>query len=96
MNNKTTKKLWFKRKTYGWGWVPVSWEGWLVILAYTVLIIDIFKDVDKFADSAPAGFWAITPRFFVLTLALIFICYRKGEKPKWTWGPDKETDREEK
>lgn len=24
------KHLWFKRKLYGWGWVPVRWQGWLV------------------------------------------------------------------
>ena len=22
---------WFKAKLYGWGWVPVKWQGWLVV-----------------------------------------------------------------
>jgi len=26
------KKYWFKRKLYGWGWVPVRWQGWFVVL----------------------------------------------------------------
>ncbi|MCX6717702.1 MAG: hypothetical protein NTU76_03445 [Candidatus Taylorbacteria bacterium] len=29
-------KLWFKRKTYGWGWVPSSWEGWFVVITKKV------------------------------------------------------------
>ena len=23
------EKLWFGPKRFGWGWSPVSWEGWL-------------------------------------------------------------------
>ena len=26
-------KFWFKRKKYGWGWRPASYEGWAVTLA---------------------------------------------------------------
>ena len=25
------KRYWFKSKLYGWGWVPVKWQGWLVV-----------------------------------------------------------------
>jgi hypothetical protein len=24
-----------------------------------------------------------------ITILLIWVCYKKGEKPKWTWGGDK-------
>ena len=30
------KQLWFKAKTYGYGWYPVTWQGWLVILIYVL------------------------------------------------------------
>lgn len=26
---------WFRKKKYGWGWVPNSWQGWLVIFLWT-------------------------------------------------------------
>lgn len=32
-------KYWFRKrqglnsKDYGWGWVPITWEGWMLILA---------------------------------------------------------------
>ncbi len=36
---RVTKKPWFgPRQTLGWGWTPVSWEGWLVTGVFLVLI----------------------------------------------------------
>ena len=32
------KKLWFKAKRFGWGWYPVSPEGWLVTIIYAGLL----------------------------------------------------------
>lgn len=33
------KRYWFPAKEYGYGWgLPVTWQGWLVIVAYLVLI----------------------------------------------------------
>ena len=32
-------RYWFAAKTYGWGWgLPLTWEGWLVLLVYLVLL----------------------------------------------------------
>jgi len=36
----------------------------------------------------------VDAKFFIITIALvailIFICYKKGERPRWHWGvPDK-------
>ena len=25
---------WFRRKTFGWGWTPAGWEGWLATLLF--------------------------------------------------------------
>lgn len=33
------KGYWFKAKLYGWGWTPVTWQGWCVILVYASLIL---------------------------------------------------------
>jgi hypothetical protein len=32
----------------------------------------------------------IVASFVVLTLAFIFICYHKGETPRWQWGKRKD------
>src|SRR5262245_12007807 len=28
------EQYWFKRRTYGWGWVPATWQGWLTLLIF--------------------------------------------------------------
>jgi len=73
------KKLWFKRKLYGWGWCPCSWEGWAVILIWIIFFIFATSNIDHEGLKNVA--------FVILSvLALIYICYKKGEKPRWQWG----------
>lgn len=31
-------RLWFKAKRFGWGWVPVTWEGWALTGGYGVVV----------------------------------------------------------
>lgn len=80
---------WFKAKLYGWGWVPVKWQGWCVILAYvmllSVLIISKEKDIPGNSNSG-SNFLIFGLLIILLTTLLIFICYKKGEKPRWKWG----------
>lgn len=68
-------KFWFKAKNYGWGWYPSSWQGWGILCVFFVLVGANFNRIDS----------AFIPRTFVLTLLLILICYKKGEKPEWRW-----------
>ncbi len=35
MNPKT---YWFARKTFGWGWTPASWQGWLVTACFLAIV----------------------------------------------------------
>ena len=40
MMRRVTEKPWFGSKRYiGWGWTPVSWEGWAAIGAFIVLLL---------------------------------------------------------
>ncbi len=78
-------KLWFKRKRYGWGWTPATWEGWVVIVGYIALVALFGATIDL--DSAPIEVLAtFALPVVLLTLTLIRICYRKGESPRWQWG----------
>jgi hypothetical protein len=77
---------WFKRKLYGWGWTPVKWQGWLIILLYIVFLIAIFGRPNINAYSFSELSINLSLPFLIATGILIFICYKKGEKPKWQWG----------
>ena len=85
-NHMKNKKIWFKRKRYGWGWTPTSWEGWLVLLFYLVAMLYDFRNIDSVQHSGSGTLINFAPRFVILTIILIAICYYKGESPKWTWG----------
>ncbi len=90
MKKAKQKKYWFKRKFYGWGWSPASWEGWAFITIYiAILTLNAFR-LDAPGLSVQQVLGDILPETAFLTILLIAICYCKGETPHWQWGdPDK-------
>lgn len=75
------KGYWFKRKVFGWGWIPVRWQGWFVILV--ALAVAVTGGYITEIDDAPGALLL----GILLALAIIFgFGYWKGEKPKWSWG----------
>lgn len=86
------KGYWFKRKLYGWGWVPVLWQGWAVIAAFLLYIVWVamnttFPVGDK--SPTPEMYWYLGKISFGV-IVLIAVCFWKGEKPRWQWGIRKE------
>ncbi len=83
-------KLWFRAKNYGWGWYPITWQGWLVVLIYVFGIVShAFRTIDKAkteGSSEKEFLWSYLSGIFILTVIMIWICYKKGEKPEWRWG----------
>ncbi|MFH0988032.1 MAG: hypothetical protein V1763_01535 [Parcubacteria group bacterium] len=76
---------WFKARCYGWGWVPVRWQGWLVVaIGIAILVAGIYVgDTDDAPGAAALG------GLLMIALLLIF-GFWKGEKPRWQWGPPKD------
>ncbi len=86
------EKLWFKAKLYGWGWTPATWQGWLVVLVYIILISALVIMREEAIPGNPdSGSNVLTFALpsIVATILLIAIAYKKGEKPRWQWGPPK-------
>lgn len=79
------KGYWFKRKLYGWGWMPVKWQGWLLIAIYLVLVLFFALTIDENSPPNEVVFTFLLP-LTLLTITLVKICYLKGESPKWQWG----------
>jgi hypothetical protein len=78
-------KLWFKRKQYGWGWVPSSFEGWATLFVYGVVLVAIVKhaEMNSVTDSDVVLYTAIPA--VIASALLIAVCYYKGETPRWQW-----------
>lgn len=87
-------KIWFKRKTYGWGWTPATWEGWVVLLVYLGLVALLILQIDKNASGARLV-WSYFLPLGLLTFLLVYISWKKGESPRWQWG-EKKGDTNEK
>lgn len=86
------EKYWFKRKIFGWGWTPATWQGWLILVLFIVLIVGNAYRIDTQSlsnNDVPVTFLVQT---FILVIILIAICYATGEKPRWQWGFPKKTD----
>ncbi len=76
------KGYWFKRKLYGWGWIPARWEGWLTVLIFVIALVFVIQEI----ATNPASRTVYWTTFVLLIILLILIGYKKGEKPGWRWG----------
>ncbi len=76
------RTIWFKRKTYGWGWTPATWHGWTILGIYTGAVLAIAFDAERSTDPMMQVFVPIT----ALTMFLLVVTYLTGEKPRWQWG----------
>lgn len=88
---KKDSKIWFRRKAYGWGWVPTTWQGWLVTFIYVASLIALSVTINEYSPASEIIFTFFLP-IFLLTITLIRICYKKGEKPCWQWGVKKDNE----
>lgn len=80
------ERLWFKAKQYGWGWYPVTWEGWLVTLGYIASAFLLIHMIDPSHRTASQVFTSFIIPFAILTAILLAVCFATGEKPSWRWG----------
>ena len=78
------KEYWFPAKKYGYGWgLPITWQGWVVVMAYFVLVIGSLFFLHVHTESGRFQYVLFT---IFLSVVLIAICWLKGEPAKWRWG----------
>jgi hypothetical protein len=86
---------WFKRRRYGWGYMPVTWQGWAVVVGYIVIVVALvpaFLDAPDAVAAKETGFFAMF--LAAATAGLLMISFSKGPRPRWRWGrkPDDKPD----
>ncbi len=89
---------WFKRRRYGWGWFPVTWQGWLCLLIFiAVIALDVIFVAPR-ERHAPLD-WRL-PVFIAILVAnvigLFYVCAHHGPKPRWRFGknPNDNSDKD--
>jgi hypothetical protein len=79
------RKHWFPAKRYGWGWgPPTAWQGWVILLGWICVLIAAAL---RLMPAHPVTFLLFA---VVMAALLTFICYLKGEPPRWRWGDQDE------
>jgi len=44
---RVTKEPWFGPKRWGWGWRPITWQGWLLSLMLVGLMLGVRLELGK-------------------------------------------------
>lgn len=78
--------LWFRRKTYGWGWTPITWQGWLVTAFFLAMPLVVKLIVRWFEFSKNIQTFSMLSVIPLVVVGLVVVCLRHGEKPRWQWG----------
>ena len=84
------KKYLFKRRRYGWGWTPVTWQGWAVVCVTLGLILGGAFLLPRNNPTA-LDLELYLGMTFLLVVFMILIAGKTSPKPKWRWGK-KDTD----
>lgn len=69
---------WFRRKTYGYGWTPSTWQGWLMVTAYVLFML--------WNAEQKAQVLQFVSNTVLATIVLLIVAYLTGESPRWQWG----------
>lgn len=92
MQDSEERNYWFKRRQFGYGWTPVTWQGWLTVVLFLVVIFLgaqlLIETPRKVFSTGSLLFVAL---LVIAVVALVTISLVKGPKPKWRWG-SKATD----
>lgn len=81
-----------KRRRYGYGWTPTTWQAWVLIAAQVAILLTAAFDLPAKPAQPSAGELL---RFTIIgglaLVTIILTCYLTGPSPKWRWGK-KESD----
>lgn len=83
---------WFKRKMYGYGWVPAKPAGWVVLGIYVVFILAITLLVNPQPTEQTTIAHVAIP-LLAATIVLLIITWKKGEPLKWQWGKKEDEEK---
>jgi hypothetical protein len=73
---------WFVPKRYGYGAVPISWQGWALTLGFVALL----GGATPLLRRSPLAFFSVVA---MLTVAFVVICARTTRGGwRWRWGDE--------
>lgn len=89
------KGYWFRARPYGWGWVPATREGWIIVGVFIGAMLANAWWLERQSLSEDEFILKLLLRTFALVVLLILISWRTGEKPRWMWHIPKEDEKKD-
>ena len=84
----------FKRKRFGYGWVPVTASAWLAVVAYLAALVLsgllLLHDIPSDEYRAEVGIYLALVAIY--TVVLVAYTRNRGPEPKWRWGKRDDDD----
>ena len=74
--SRLTERPWFGPKRFGWGWTPVAWQGWLVVVAFLAAVV---------LSGFYLGGAARAAVVVALIVVLILVAWLTGDSPGSRW-----------
>lgn len=88
---KKTQPYWFKRRRYGYGWFPVTWQGWLSVGIAVLLIAGAVMSL-LVLPRGPLVLGGYIAAVALIVVGILIVGAKKGPKPKWRWGRKPDDD----
>jgi hypothetical protein len=86
MTGSQDERYWFRPRPYGWGARPITWEGWLFVVALFVFLIGCYIHVRNTPHS-PAAYLGWLAFIVVIAFAAIAFAKKKTNAPwRFRWG----------
>ena len=71
---------WFKKKSKGFGWTPMTWQGWLITVIYYSTLVWFFVKISGRSYTLSDALLGFVPICVFLTLLFMGVSIMFGEK----------------
>jgi len=77
------KHHWFVARRAGWGWRPISWQGWLTILIKLTVATAIIVSASVISESTAQAMQTALPLLALLIVAAMWVCNKTSKNRRW-------------
>ena len=78
-------RYWFKPRRYGYGAMPVTWEGWTLTIAVAAIVAVSVAAMNLLADRANFAVWIAWAAIIAAVVVSFIRISRQRTDGEWRW-----------